>query len=620
MIILETLFGSKAPDKYELLRNYYGHMSFRQGQEALIDNIMAGNDAVGIMPTGGGKSVCYQIPALMMDGITIVVSPLVSLMNDQVAALKTMGIRGAYINSSLTFPQLLKVYDRMKTGEYRIIYVAPERLASEGFLAALSYQKVSMVAVDEAHCISQWGNDFRPSYLRISEFIDFLPERPVVAAFTATATDEVRNDIIRLLKLKDPHVEITGYDRKNLYFDVIRPKNKLKELFSLLNERRDKSGIIYCSTRKSVEEIAAALEARGYASTCYHAGMEQEERQRNQDDFQYDRKRVMVATNAFGMGIDKSNVSYVIHYNMPKSIEAYYQEAGRAGRDGEEAECIMMFSKRDVQIAEYFIENPEENEELTEEQQEAVKQMNIKRLHAMLGYVGTRDCFRGKLLEYFGEKHPPFCGKCGNCGTDFKEQDITKEAQMLLSCVKRAHTLLGYYVGENLIVNTVFGSRLSRLKELGLDTITTYAVGKNYPLEYLREVCDYLISLGYLKVNEHKGIELTEKSGTVLFGKKKLNMKVRADTKRVIHVTRESTANTKNMFEVLRQARFNLSLKEHVPAYIILTDAVLNEIAIKEPQNMDELLQIPGIGKTKANKYGKAFLDAIKTAKENQKS
>ena len=404
--------------KQEILKNYYGHSAFRQGQEKLIDTILSGSDALGIMPTGGGKSICYQIPAIMMDGITIVISPLVSLMNDQVSALESMGISGGYINSSLTLPELRKVYFKLSSGKYKIIYVAPERLDVDSFLTALSGLDVSMVAVDEAHCVSQWGNDFRPSYLKIKEFISKLPKRPVVAAFTATATKDVRRDIISLLGLENPFVEITGYDRPNLYFSVETPRNKPRRLLELIEERKSKSGIVYCSTRKSVKSVCELLRDRGIPATRYHAGLEQEERQQNQDDFRYDRVRVMVATNAFGMGIDKSNVSFVIHYNMPKSIEAYYQEAGRAGRDGEPADAIMLFSKQDIITAKFLIEN-NDNEELSDTERERVKRLDLKRLYAMTEYCETTACLRAKLLSYFDQKHSERCENCANCKSSF---------------------------------------------------------------------------------------------------------------------------------------------------------------------------------------------------------
>lgn len=384
-------------DKYTILKQYFGHTAFRQGQEALIDSLLSGRDAVGIMPTGGGKSLCYQIPALLLEGVTLVISPLISLMKDQVIALKNAGVPAAYINSSLTAEQRSTVYRRMSAGAYRIIYAAPERLAGEGFLSIAQRLDLALVAVDEAHCISQWGQDFRPSYLKIPEFLSQLPNRPVVGAFTATATEAVRRDIVRYLNLQNPLTLVTGFDRPNLFFDVYRLKagEKPALLRRLLDERKDLSGIVYCATRAGVERVCSDLTLHGLSATRYHAGLSEEERARNQDDFQYDRKTVMVATNAFGMGIDKSNVSFVIHYNMPKSLEAYYQEAGRAGRDGTRADCILLYSPGDVSTAKFLIQNSSDNEDLTPEERRRIKNQEYRRLEAMTDYCQTRACQRG---------------------------------------------------------------------------------------------------------------------------------------------------------------------------------------------------------------------------------
>ena len=397
-------------EKEELLQRVFGYSSFRPGQEKLIDGVLSGQDVFGIMPTGGGKSMCYQLPALMLPGITLVISPLISLMRDQVMALKGAGVPAAFLNSTLTGPQMQAAYRNLLAGRYKIVYVAPERLDYPGFGGVVEKLNISFIAVDEAHCISQWGQDFRPSYLRIVQFIDSLPKRPVVGAFTATATRSVQEDVERILELRSPVREVTGFDRPNLYFEVIQPESKDKTLLRLLAGQKRKSGIIYCATRKKVESVCELLCDHGYAATRYHAGLSEAERSKNQEDFLYDRKTVMVATNAFGMGIDKSNVSFVIHYNMPKSIEAYYQEAGRAGRDGAEADCILLFNSGDVQTARFLINNGSDNEEMDAVQREEVRRQDLERLDAMIGYCKTKSCLRGYILDYFGQKHPAMCG------------------------------------------------------------------------------------------------------------------------------------------------------------------------------------------------------------------
>ena len=403
-------------DKLSVLKEYFGHDSFREGQDRITDSLLGGRDVLGIMPTGAGKSICYQVPALMFDGITIVVSPLISLMKDQVSALVQSGVAAAYINSSLTHAQYLKVLQNTESGKYKIIYVAPERLCAPAFLGICRNLNISMVAVDEAHCVSQWGQDFRPSYLKIPDFIDALNSRPVVGAFTATATGAVRDDIKTLLRLVSPLVVTTGFDRPNLFFSVMQPKNKSIELMKLIKERKNESGIVYCSTRKAVEEVCELLQKNGFAATRYHAGLDENERRRNQDDFVYDRATIMVATNAFGMGIDKSNVSFVIHYNMPKDLESYYQEAGRAGRDGEPARCTLLYSGTDVRTIRFFIEKEMEadNGLPADVKAEAARKAE-ERLKYMTFYSTTPRCLRGFLLSYFGEAAPQKCGNCSNC-------------------------------------------------------------------------------------------------------------------------------------------------------------------------------------------------------------
>ena len=424
-------------DKYSILKQYYGHSAFRAGQEALIDAILSGRDALCVMPTGGGKSLCYQIPALLLPGITLVVSPLISLMKDQVAALKSAGVPAAYINSSLTGEQIRTVYARTRKGAYKLIYVAPERLETNSFLSLMQEMDVSFLAVDEAHCISQWGQDFRPSYLGIVDFINALPRRPIVAAYTATATKQVQSDILRLLQLQSPYRIVTGFDRPNLYFDVRRPKNKFSALAALIDERRGRSGIVYCATRAAVERVCDSLCDRGIAATRYHAGLTDEERQQNQDDFQFDRKTVMVATNAFGMGIDKPNVRFVIHYNMPKDLESYYQEAGRAGRDGLPSRCILLYSGTDVRTIRFFIDKEMEadNGLPADVKAEAARKAE-ERLKYMTFYSTTQKCLRRFMLNYFGEAAPEKCGNCSCCL--FAEQNAQEVEQRAAAAKQRA--------------------------------------------------------------------------------------------------------------------------------------------------------------------------------------
>ncbi|MEA4965030.1 MAG: DNA helicase RecQ [Oscillospiraceae bacterium] len=603
-------------EKNDALKKYFGHASFRDGQEPLIDAILSGRDVFGIMPTGGGKSICYQLPALMSDGIALVISPLISLMKDQVMALRDAGISAAFVNSSLTSEQLNAVYRNLRAGKYKIVYAAPERLDGDGFVSIAQSLPISLVAVDEAHCISQWGQDFRPSYLRIVDFLEKLPHRPVLAAFTATATKQVRIDIERILKLRDPLRVTTGFDRPNLYFEVLRPKNKAETLQTLVSQRRGKCGIIYCATRNSVEKICDALRGNGIAATRYHAGLADDERRKNQEDFLYDRSSVMVATNAFGMGIDKSNVGFVIHYNMPKSLEAYYQEAGRAGRDGEKADCILLFSAGDIQTAKFFIQNSGENEDLTADERQAVMRRDYERLDVIVGYCKTTHCLRGYILDYFGQTHQESCGNCGNCSAVFVVKDITSEAQMILSCVKRARDKLRYSVGVTLIVGTLCGSADQRVLELGLDQLTTYGLMKGTRKSQVRELVEALEAQDYLRTDPtHGGVELTQKAGNVLFRNEKVEMTRREPSapekrrgKKAVPVSLEGE---NDLFTALKALRFQLAQQENVPAYIIFSNTCLADMAEKAPKTRIEFLEVSGVGEVKADRYGKAFLDEI---------
>ena len=603
-------------DKHEILKQYFGHAAFREGQEEIIDAVLSGRDVLGIMPTGGGKSLCYQVPALMLDGITLVISPLISLMKDQVMALKDAGVNAAFLNSSRTSAQMQTVYRNIRAGAYKIIYVAPERLDRDGFVALAQSLQVSLVAVDEAHCISQWGQDFRPSYLRILDFIDKMPQRPVLAAFAATATKRVREDIERILQLQDPLKIVTGFDRPNLNFEVLHPKNKMATLRSLIDARPGQNGIIYCATRKSVESICQELQDSGIRATRYHAGLSDEERRKNQEDFLYDRCSVMAATNAFGMGIDKSNISYVIHYNMPKSLEAYYQEAGRAGRDGERADCLLLYSPGDVQTAKFLIQSSGENEELTDAERSAVIEQDMKRLQVMIGYCKTTDCLRGYILGYFGQTHPESCGNCGNCRANFSRQDITSQAQMILSCVKRAYDKLGYSVGATLIIRALSGSTEQRVLELGLDKLSTYGLMKDISRPQIRAYMEQLESEGYLWADPmHGGVLLTDQAGAVLFHGESVFMTTRtplaAEKKRGKKKNAAVEHTDNSLFETLRALRFQLSQEENVPAYIIFSNATLSDMAAKAPKTMNDFLEVSGVGQVKAERYGKIFMEEI---------
>ena len=602
-------------NKNELLYRVYGYNAFRPGQEKLIDAVLSGQDVFGIMPTGGGKSICYQIPALLLPGITLVISPLISLMQDQVAALKAAGIPAAYINSTLSGPQIQAVYRNLIAGRYKIVYVAPERLNYPGFGAVSQQLHISFLAVDEAHCISQWGQDFRPSYLRIVEFIRSLPQRPVVGAYTATATTQVRQDVEKILQLQHPVRAVTGFDRPNLYFDVIHPELKDRELKRILTERTGKSGIIYCSTRKKVETVCENLQAQGYAVTRYHAGLEESERRQNQEDFLYDRKTIMVATNAFGMGIDKSNVSFVIHYNMPKSIEAYYQEAGRAGRDGSEADCILLYNTGDINTARFLIQNGSDNEDLDPQQKAMIQKQDLARLEAMVTYCKTKTCLRGYIMEYFGQKHPEICGNCGTCRGVYKDVDITREAQMILSCVKRIYDKIGCDVGINLLGNVLRGSKNKRVLELALNELSTYGLLKDRGRSDIHAMIDHLEAEGYLVTDkEFQTLGLTNKAREVLYQGKTVQMKVEVEPEVTIPAISipKLAPRDADLFDVLKELRAGLAKEAGIPAYVVFSNATLTDMAKKKPKTMSDFRKVSGVGEIKAAWYGNAFLSRIK--------
>lgn len=600
--------GKKMSDKLSVLKDYFGHDSFRDGQEQIVDALLDGRDALCIMPTGAGKSMCYQIPALLFDGVTIVVSPLISLMKDQVGSLVQSGVPAAYINSSLSYPQFLRVLSNVEHGKYKIIYVAPERLLTDGFLDTCKKIKISMVAVDEAHCVSQWGQDFRPSYLKIISFVESLANRPIVGAFTATATNDVKEDIKKILRLENPFEITTGFDRPNLFFGVIKSSSKDEKLIDLIRERGDRSGIVYCATRKNVEAVCELLCDNGFSAARYHAGLDEYERRKNQEDFVFDRKNIMVATNAFGMGIDKSNVTYVIHYNMPKNIESYYQEAGRAGRDGGEADCILLYSPKDVRLNRFMIENSEGNDELTIEENEQIRERDFERLKYMTFYSTTNDCLRGFILRYFGGEKKAYCGKCSNCLSVHKLVDVTIDAQKIMSCIART----GQRYGKTVICDVLKGSKSEKILKAELNNQSTYGIMKEVTARHIFGTIDFLAEKEYISSdNETEVLKLLPKSRDVLFGRERLVMKKVENSEKVVKTHRPEVPVNSDLLDALKALRKSIASKKSVPAYVIFTDATLIDMCKKCPETPDEMLEVSGVGRTKLEKFGKQFLEEI---------
>lgn len=600
--------GKKMSDKLSVLKDYFGHDSFRDGQEQIVDALLDGRDALCIMPTGAGKSMCYQIPALLFDGVTIVVSPLISLMRDQVGSLVQSGVPAAYINSSLSYPQFLRVLSNVEHGKYKIIYVAPERLLTDGFLDTCKKIKISMVAVDEAHCVSQWGQDFRPSYLKIISFVESLANRPIVGAFTATATNDVKEDIKKILRLENPFEITTGFDRPNLFFGVIKSSSKDEKLIDLIRERSDRSGIVYCATRKNVESVCELLCDNGFSAARYHAGLDEYERRKNQEDFVFDRKNIMVATNAFGMGIDKSNVTYVIHYNMPKNIESYYQEAGRAGRDGGEADCILLYSPKDVRLNRFMIENSEGNDELTIEENEQIRERDFERLKYMTFYSTTNDCLRGFILRYFGGEKKAYCGKCSNCLSVHKLVDVTIDAQKIMSCIART----GQRYGKTVICDVLKGSKSEKILKAELNNQSTYGIMKEVTARHIFGTIDFLAEKEYISAdNETEVLKLLPKSRDVLFGRERLVMKKVENSEKVVKTHRPEVPVNSDLLDALKALRKGIASKKSVPAYVIFTDATLIDMCTKCPETPDEMLEVSGVGRTKLEKFGKQFLEEI---------
>lgn len=599
----------------EVLKKYFGYDSFREGQETIINSIIAGRDSLAIMPTGAGKSICYQVPALLFSGITIVISPLISLMQDQVKALNEAGVHAAFINSSLSESQISKALEKASGGAYKIIYVAPERLESRDFVLFSQKADISMVTVDEAHCISQWGQDFRPSYLKIIDFVKSLKKRPILSAFTATATEEVKNDIACILNLQNPNIVVTGFDRENLYYRMESIRGKDEFVIDYIEKHPNESGIIYCATRKNVDTLHETLLKKGVPVTKYHAGMDNETRKKNQDDFIYDRAPIIVATNAFGMGIDKSNVRYVIHYNMPQSMENYYQEAGRAGRDGEPSQCILLFSAQDIIINKFLLERKDFSE-MNLEDIELIQQRDLRRLQVMEGYCRTTSCLRNYILDYFGEKTSGPCDNCGNCHREYREVDMTEAAKWIINCVAETR---GRY-GQTIVLGTVLGANRARLKELGTVNYISYGKLSEYSEATLRLLLNQLILDGYLYQTEEQYSVL--KMGDIsplknpdthiivkMYEEKERSAKQKSSRERK---TDALTGAGYDLFEKLRSLRLAIAREEALPPYIVFSDKTLIDMCVKVPQNKAEMLNVSGVGAAKFEKYGQRFLSEIK--------
>lgn len=633
--------------KEEVLRTYFGYSSFRAGQERIIDAVLAGRDCLCVMPTGAGKSVCYQVPALLLPGVTVVISPLISLMKDQVSALLHNGIRAAYLNSSLTPAQYDLALSRMAQGQYKIVYVAPERLDTPSFRAVCARLCIPFVAVDEAHCVSQWGQDFRPGYLKIRAFTDFLPERPTVAALTATATAAVRRDIAAILDLHDPVAVTTGFDRPNLFFGVRHPQSKEEETLAFVREHPGQSGIVYCNTRSAVESVCERLCRAGIPVTRYHAGLSDEERQRNQEDFVCDRVQVMVATNAFGMGIDKPDVSFVLHYNMPKNPESYYQEAGRAGRDGMPAECVLLYSGRDVHTNRYMIEHGEPNPELTPAQAHTVREQELDRLRKMTFYCTTTDCLRAFLLRYFGEEtgkggeYGDNCGNCSNClrarrlageQAAMPEQpdgtDVTDAARHMLGLIAAT----GQRYGMLTVIDALRGSKSEKIRRFRLDRQADYGALSALSAQQVRAIFEEMTARGYVRIGggEYPAAMLGPRAQALTEGGERLWVRLprekekAAGRKKSAGAAKTGTADAaapqeSELMHRLRRLRMEIATREGVPAYVIFPNSTLYVMCISLPTRRESFLLLPGVGQVKCDKYGRMFCDLIREYLDEQK-
>ena len=609
---------TRTNDKYhtpeQALKILFGYDSFRAGQKSVIDSILVGRDAFAVMPTGAGKSVCYQIPAVLLPGITLVVSPLISLMQDQVKALNEAGVPAAFINSSLSEKDYNETIRRARQGIYKIIYIAPERLVTEGFLALAKSVPISMVTVDEAHCISQWGQDFRPSYMKIVEFVKTLEKRPIISAFTATATETVREDIVCTLGLQNPFTLVNGFDRENLFFQVEKPKNKEQYILKYISGHSGDSGIIYCATRKNVDNIYELLKSKGISVGKYHAGMSAVERKKMQDDFVFDYTSIVVATNAFGMGIDKSNVRFVIHYNMPQSMENYYQEAGRAGRDGLDAKCILLFSPQDIVINRFLLDH-KEMQDLDPADRETVRERDARRLQVMERYCYTTECLRNYILKYFGENPEKPCQDCGNCLREFETLDMTEAAKKVINCVYEAK---GRY-GRQIIIDTVAGAKTARLEEIGAVRYKSYGVLARTNKNLLRRLIEQLVLEGYLRVGDYQVLKLGDISGlknpeasvSIKITDEDKQPEKTAKTKKKARSVETLTSSGYKLFERLKKLRLEIAREESMPPYIIFSDKTLIDMAAKMPASKPEMLDVSGVGENKFAKYGERFLEVI---------
>lgn len=599
-------------DARNVLRDVFGYDAFRPGQESAVAAILEGRDVLAVMPTGAGKSLCYQIPGLVLPGITLVVSPLISLMRDQVFALLQSGVRAAYLNSTLTPRQYARALDNARRGQYKIIYVAPERLMTDAFLSFAQEAQIAQVVVDEAHCVSQWGQDFRPGYLQIEPFIAGLARRPRVSAFTATATQAVRQDIVRLLRLRDPHPVLTGFDRPNLYFEVRKTADRDAELLRFLGEHKGQSGIVYCGTRKTVEEITAMLCDRGIDAVGYHAGMHDEQRGCAQEDFVSDRVPVIVATNAFGMGIDKSNVSFVVHYNMPKDLESYYQEAGRAGRDGEDAACCLLYHPSDVRLNLFLIDHSQDTSQMDAQTQLVVAERARERLRQMTYYATGGGCLRARILSYFGEKvKEPYCGNCSNCLAREEERDVTREAAQIVSMVI---ALKGRY-GKGMVAQLLCGKKSERIRERGLDRLSGFGCLRAESEENVRAMIDGLVADDVLSVTggEYPLLQAGERAREILRGDEPVRMALlpREATPAASRRLRHDATLDKGLFARLSALRKTLAQQQRVPPFIIFTNATLRDMADKKPRTRAAMLRVAGVGEGKMVRYGDAFLREI---------